>query len=101
MIAIVVVSAFLAPSASAEEDSAAAGKLFRQANDYFKERDYDKAAESYEECLGLDPELKEAWYNLGVVYGKLRKYKREIRAYRNAVEADPRYTRAWYNLALA
>jgi tetratricopeptide (TPR) repeat protein len=76
---VVACASMGAPSVSAQEASASAGDLFRQANDYFKVRDYDKAAETYEECLGLDPELKEAWYNLGVVYGKLRKYKREIR----------------------
>ena len=38
--------------------------------------------DSYEGCLELDTAYREAWYNLGVVYGKQRRYKHEIAAYR-------------------
>ena len=43
----------------------------------------------------------EAWYSLGIAYGKLNRYNDAIEAYRQALRINPEYADAWYNLGVA
>ena len=55
----------------------------------------------YKQSVALDPDFKEAWYNLGVSYGRKKKFKEEVSAYEKALALDPKYSRAVFNLAIA
>jgi len=48
-----------------------------------------------------EPENANAWFGLGVAYGKLTRYQDAIDAFRQAVRVNPTYARAWYNLGVA
>ena len=42
----------------------------------------------------------EAWYSLGVAYGKLGRYNDAIEAFRQALRINPEDAAAWYNLGV-
>ena len=46
---------------------------FEKGNDYFKQGDYQKAIEQYDEAIRLDPQDALAYYNRGVAYDNLGK----------------------------
>jgi hypothetical protein len=48
-----------------------------------------------------EPANVNAWYGLGIAYGKLTRYQDAIDAFRQAVRIDPRDARAWTNLGVA
>jgi len=48
-----------------------------------------------------EPENVNAWFGLGIAYGKLTRYQDAIDAFRQAVRINPTYARAWYNLGVA
>ncbi len=62
---------------------------------------FRKAIESYYKCIALDRRHHRAFYNIGVVHGRLQDVDGEINAYRKAIELEPGYTPALYNLAFA
>ncbi len=49
------------------------------------ERNWDAAAEAYQECVTLDPRLETAWYNLGLSRMKLGQYEHARDAFARAV----------------
>ncbi len=52
------------------DTKALAKKYFKSAQDYIKEGNYVTAVFELEKALEYDPYLAEAWYNLGILYGK-------------------------------
>ena len=78
-----------------------AADVFREANEFFQAGLYKKAIRAYKQSVALDPDFKEAWYNLGVSYGRKKKFKEEVSAYEKALALDPKYSRAVFNLAIA
>ena len=78
-----------------------AADVFREANEFFQAGLYKKAIRAYKQSVAIDPDFKEAWYNLGVSYGRKKKFKEEVSAYQKALALDPKYSRAVFNLAIA
>lgn len=76
-------------------------ELFKQGNEAFNEGKIDEAITKYKTCVEKRANFKEAWYNLGIAYGRKKQFDQEIDAYKKALEADPKYTKALYNLAIA
>lgn len=60
-----------------------------------------EAAQAFQFCTQVKPDLKECWFNLGIAYGRQRDVAKEATAYLEAVKLDPAYGRAHFNLAVA
>jgi tetratricopeptide (TPR) repeat protein len=55
--------------------------------------------EAFKQAIRLKPDLAEAHYNLGIVYGKgLGKYKEAIEAFKQAIRIKPNHAEAHLNL---
>ncbi len=59
----------------------------------------DKAVESYERAISLDPDYAQAHYNLGTTYEKSLEFDKAIAEYQIALRNDPRFYYAFNNLA--
>jgi len=57
------------------------------------------ALELLQTAARLDPELADAWLNLGVAQRRLARLRDAEASYRRALEADPGVSSAYYNLA--
>lgn len=60
-------------------------------------RKYQKAAESYEKALKLNPEDAAAWNNKGTVIAGFKAFQEAINCFENAIEINPKDGAAWYN----
>lgn len=58
----------------------------------------ERAAECYEKCLALEPELPAALNNWGVLARRAGRAAEAARAFRRAIAADPTYDNAYHNL---
>ncbi|MGY6277077.1 tetratricopeptide repeat protein [Methylomonas sp. MgM2] len=56
------------------------------------------AIEAFREALGLDPQLSDAWNDLGETYRDQGNMEEAVRCYREALKAEPMHARANYNL---
>jgi tetratricopeptide (TPR) repeat protein len=65
---------------------------------YEKSGEFEKAIETYEHALRIDPEFVEAWTNIGNAYDKSGQPAKAIEAYQHALRIDPEHASAWYNL---
>ena len=65
---------------------------------YWKMGAYAKAVDAHQQAINIDPNFKEAHYNLGITYWNMKEYAKAIAAYRQAVEIDPNFRDAYYNL---
>ncbi|MCP4327645.1 MAG: tetratricopeptide repeat protein [Alphaproteobacteria bacterium] len=74
--------------------------LVRRAADQRAGGDTDGAADSLHEALRLDPQFKEAAYNLGVLEAGRGALDAAEAAYRQALEIDPAFAHALNNLGL-
>lgn len=65
--------------------------------------DFDGAIQAFKEAIELNPELRWAWFNLGLIHKFRRNWKEAVRCNREATglirsdEEDP----AWWNLGIA
>ena len=85
----------------ASAQSKAPDELFKQGNDAFNEGQLDKAIDLYTQATTKRQDFKEAWYNLGIAFGRKKQFDKEIEAYEKAIGIDAKYTKALYNLAIA
>jgi tetratricopeptide (TPR) repeat protein len=53
------------------------------------ERNWEAAADAYQECVALDPRIETAWYNLGLTRMKLEQYEPARDAFAKAVALYP------------
>ena len=60
-----------------------------------KKRDYNEARILLQQALALNPEYKEAYYALGMVYGYQNKYQVAHGYLSKAVEIDPMFPTGW------
>lgn len=74
-------------------------KKFEQANNYYKNQQFEQAAKGYEELSGVDS--KEIYFNLGNAYYQLNQVGPSIYAYEKALQIDPGFAAAKQNLQLA
>ena len=49
----------------------------------------DKAQKYYEEALKLDPDIFEAWMNLGTIYDEMNNLDEAMACYKNAKNLNP------------
>ena len=82
-------------SESTLQDPAA---LSRQADEFFANRQYDRAAGLYERLLALDPNNAEIHNNLGLTLHYLGRSSEAIRRLNDGVTLDPAHQRIWLTL---
>jgi tetratricopeptide (TPR) repeat protein len=58
---------------------------------------YDDAHNCFHEIIERNPNIKEAWLNLGIALGKLGQVEKEIECYDKAIEIDEKYALAKSN----
>ncbi|MBI5787558.1 MAG: tetratricopeptide repeat protein [Candidatus Schekmanbacteria bacterium] len=74
--------------------------LLAMGQNYFKDKKLDDAIKSYKRALEEDPELLEAYNNLGVIYTQKGWFKSAIKNFKMAIKNNPYYADAHFNLAI-
>ena len=85
----------LAPSAFGEPAAQDPVEISRQANQFFTNRQYQRAANSYERLLGFDPKNVEVLNNLGLTLHYLGRSDEALRRLNEGVSLDPENQRIW------
>ncbi len=73
-------------------------ELSRRANEYFANRQYDKAANLYEKLAALDPENVDALNNLGLTLHYIDRSDEALQILNEGVQIDPDFQRIWLTL---
>ena len=73
-------------------------EVSRQANEYFANKQYDKAVDLYERLLVLGPSNVDTYNNLGITLHYLGKSSEAILRLNEGVVIDPTYQRIWLTL---
>jgi len=73
-------------------------EISRRANDYFANRQYDRAAEMYEQLLAFSPNDAEIYNNLGLTLHYLGRSTEALGKLNEGVAADPEHQRIWLTL---
>ena len=73
-------------------------ELFRQAEQFFANRQYDQAADSYERLLAFRPNDAEIYNNLGLTLHYLGRPSESLRRLDEGVAVDPNHQRIWLTL---
>ena len=73
-------------------------EVTRQANEYFANRQYDKAADLYERLLVFGPNNVDNYNNLGITLHYLGKSSEAILRLNEGVAIDPTHQRIWLTL---
>jgi len=73
-------------------------EISRQANEYFTKKQYDKAAELYEQLLVLAPNNVNTYNNLGITLHYLGRSTEAIHWLNEGVAVDQTHQRAWLTL---
>jgi tetratricopeptide (TPR) repeat protein len=63
--------------------------------------EYDKAIEAFKEEIKKKPTSAEAYFNLGLSYGKTGQPEKEIAAYEQAIKLKPNVSSSYFNLGTA
>ncbi|HLD23136.1 MAG TPA: tetratricopeptide repeat protein, partial [Sulfuricurvum sp.] len=58
------------------------------------------AIQSYQKAIKLNPKYSDAYYNLGIVYGKEDEYDKAIEVYQRAIELNPKNDKAYNNIGV-
>jgi tetratricopeptide (TPR) repeat protein len=73
-------------------------EVTRQANEYFANKQYDKAADLYERLLVFGPNNVDTYNNLGITLYYLGKSSEAILRLNEGVTIDPTHQRIWLTL---
>jgi len=73
-------------------------EIFRQAEQFFANRQYEQAAESYARLLPFRPNDAEIYNNLGLTLHYLGRPSEALRRLDEGVAADPNHQRIWLTL---
>ncbi|MDH3616709.1 MAG: tetratricopeptide repeat protein [Gammaproteobacteria bacterium] len=88
----------LAPGVFAEATPQDPVQISRQADEFFANRQYQSAANSYERLLTFDPENVEVLNNLGLTLHYLGRSDEALRRLNEGVAIDPGNQRIWLTL---
>jgi len=73
-------------------------EISRRANDYFANRQYDRAADLYEQLLAFSPNDAEIYNNLGLTLHYLGRSTEALGKLNEGVTVDPEHQRIWLTL---
>lgn len=68
---------------------------------YFGRNDYKMAQQMLQNAVSKAPDFKDAWNNLGAVYGLQNMHDEAYNAYKNAYDSDNNYPNAIYGIAVS
>jgi len=57
---------------------------------YDEKEEYDKAIESYQKAVNINPRDDEAYNNMGIAYGEKKDYDKAIESYKKAIDINPK-----------
>lgn len=96
--ALDVESVIVTTGESRIEEKTEAEEWVDKGNNAYDANDYDEAIKCYKKAADLDPNLVNAHYNLGVIYGKKEMLDNAIAEYNKVLAINPRYYAAHNNL---
>jgi Tfp pilus assembly protein PilF len=67
---------------------------------FYNQREFLKAIQSYQKVIELDPTYIEAYNNLGIIYQEIGDFDRAFRAYQRSIEINPQYEKGHNNLGI-
>jgi Tfp pilus assembly protein PilF len=67
---------------------------------FYNQREFLKAIQSYQKVIELDPTYIEAYNNLGIIYQEIGDFDRAFRAYQKSIEINPQYEKGYNNLGI-
>ena len=73
-------------------------EIYRQANEFFANKQYDKAAEYYERLLEFSPNDAEIHNNLGITLHYLGRSSEALERLNKGIAIDPDHQRSWLTL---
>jgi len=73
-------------------------EISRQANEFFTNEQYDRAADLYERLLAFGPNNVDTYNNLGITLHYLGRSTEALRKLNEGVAVDPTYQRIWLTL---
>jgi len=73
-------------------------EIYRQAEQFFANRQYDRAAQSYEQLLAYSPNDAEIHNNLGLTLHYLGRSGEALQRLNEGISADPENQRIWLTL---
>jgi len=83
-------------------ETGSAKKYIKLGNDYLDQGKFEKAIESFENAIIIDPNNADAYNNLGWVYNnELKKFAMAIKNYKKAIIINPNNVNAYSNLGIA
>ena len=77
-----------------------AGDLFKDANEYYKSGDFDKAINTYQKIIEEDGEYEGVYFNLGNAYWRTGEVGKARLYWEKAVKINPANKDAVYNIDL-
>lgn len=66
-------------------------EFLKQGNEFYEQKQYDKAIDAYTKAIEVDQKYQDAYFNRGIVYRNLKQYERALRNYARAIEIDPKH----------
>ena len=88
----------LSSSALSESTSKDPAEISRQAEEFFSNRQYDKAADLYEQLLAIRPNDAETYNDLGLTLHYLGRSTEALRRLNDGVAVDAEHQRIWLTL---
>jgi len=88
----------LSSSALSESTSKDPAEISRQAEEFFSNRQYDKAADLYEQLLAIRPNDVETYNDLGLTLHYLGRSTEALRRLNDGVAVDAEHQRIWLTL---
>jgi tetratricopeptide (TPR) repeat protein len=77
-----------------------AQKHYKKGFEFHNQGSLDQAAEEYQEAIKLNPNLMEAYINLGAIYVDKKDYDKAIQQFKKVVELNYFNAKAHYNLGM-
>ncbi len=100
-VALSVAAATSCYSPAAMATDARAIQLNNSANQYYDQKQYERAIQDFDQAIKLDRDYKVAYYNRGNAHRALGKYERAIQDYDMAIKLDPNFKQVYSNRGLA
>ena len=92
---------YLSPLPPGKGNREAAGRVFAQAQQFERDRQYSDALDAYRQAARLDPSWFEAQYDCGVMAYRVGDFNQSLPAYEMALAIQPDSAGTRYNFALA
>jgi tetratricopeptide (TPR) repeat protein len=75
--------------------------LFYIGNSYQHENNFNKAIETYNKVIKINPQNAKAWNNMGGALWNLGRFEEALIAFEKAIEINPQHVGAWHNKGVA